>query len=62
MSPPHLLHALNSGDDALAAATRLPDLRQVKAVVRDAEVALNLVFDEPYVPQAAVKFVKPGLN
>jgi hypothetical protein len=43
-------------------ATRLPDLKQVKAVMRDAEVTVNLVFDEPYVPQAVVKFVKPGLN
>jgi hypothetical protein len=62
------VHALNSGDDALAAATcsylatRLPDLKQVKAVMRDAEVTVNLVFDEPYVPQAVVRFIKPGLN
>lgn len=62
------MHALNSGDDALAAAacsylaTRLPDLKQVKTVRRDAEVTVNLGFDEPYVPQAVVRFIKPGLN
>ncbi|HHH43839.1 MAG TPA: hypothetical protein ENK49_06860 [Gammaproteobacteria bacterium] len=57
-----LVAALQQGDDALAAAscaylaTRLPDLQQVKAVRVDGGFSLELVFDEPYVPETVVEF------
>ncbi len=57
-----LVEALQQGNDALAAAscaylaTRLPDLQQVKAVRIDGGFSLELVFDEPYVPETVVEF------
>ena len=59
----HLLEAMQEGDDALIAAScaylasRLPDLRQVKASLADSTVSAELVFDEPYTNEVAVDFV-----
>ncbi|HEX9628001.1 MAG TPA: hypothetical protein VGA00_13765 [Acidiferrobacterales bacterium] len=61
----HLVRALKSDDDeriaALCAylANRLPKLHQVAIQEHGDEVAIDLVFDRPYVQPAPVKFVKP---
>lgn len=60
----NLVHAIKSDDEAKAAAmctwlaNRLPDLQQVKIDEHEGEMAIDLVFDEPYIKQAAVNFVK----
>ena len=38
-------------------ATRLPDLKQVRVSLEDEAVAVDLVFDETYVPQQTIRFV-----
>lgn len=61
----HLVHALKSDDDeriaALCAylANRLPELHQIAIQEHGEEVAIDLVFDRPYVRPAPVNFVKP---
>lgn len=59
----HLLDAVQTGDDALIAAScaylanRLPDLHQVKARLADGAVSAELVFDEPWTKEVAVDFI-----
>lgn len=61
----HLLQAVESGDDNLAAAActylavRLPGLKQVRADRQNGQQHIDLVFDQPYVPVQAVRFVRP---
>lgn len=57
----HLVQALIDEHDAMIAAgcaylaNRLPDLKQVKAVVQDADVMLDLVFDQTVDNQVVVQ-------
>lgn len=62
-----LVKALHDGNDALIAAScsylanRLPDLLQVIAKqVEGNGLLCDLVFDKPYVQEAAVQFMKPN--
>jgi hypothetical protein len=58
----NLLHALNAGDEAMAAAMcsylaiRLPELKQVKIEDDGEQVSIEFVFDEDYRKQVAVEF------
>jgi len=58
-----LIDALQQGDEALVAAScaylaqRLPDLKQVKALLLEGGFSVELVFDEPYVRETVVEFV-----
>jgi hypothetical protein len=62
----NLAHALNAGDEAMAAAMcsylaiRLPDLKQVKIEDEGGEISIEFIYDEPYRKQVAVDF--PGLH
>jgi hypothetical protein len=63
----HLIEALQQGNEALVAAScaylakRLPDLKQVKALLMESGFSVELVFDEPYVRETVVEFVpRPG--
>lgn len=62
----NLIQAVQDQEEQKAAAmcsylaNRLPDLKQVVAVVQDGEVAIDLVFDRAYVPESKVEFVKPA--
>lgn len=57
----HLVQALIDEHDAMIAAgcaylaNRLPDLKQVKAVVEDADVMLDLIFDQSIDNQVVVQ-------
>jgi hypothetical protein len=59
----NLVHALNTGDEALAGAmctwlaVRLPELKQVRIRTDSGEVAIEFVFDEDYRRQVAVDFI-----
>lgn len=37
-------------------ADRLPDLKQIQVGIRDDQVMVDLVFDQPYVPLSVIKF------
>lgn len=37
-------------------AERLTDLKQIKVVIQGEQVMVDLVFDQPYVPQSVVRF------
>ena len=37
-------------------ADRLPDLKQIKVDIRDDQMMVDLVFDQPYVPQSVIHF------
>ena len=58
----NLVHAIKNDEEAKAAslctylAVRLPELKQVKIDDINEEVSINLVFDEDYKNQVAVKF------
>jgi len=58
----NLVHAIKSDEEAKAAslctylAIRLPELKQVKINDTHEEVTIDLVFDEDYKNQVAVKF------
>ena len=59
----HLIEALQQGNDALVAAScaylasRLPEMKQLKARSTEGGFAIELVFDEPYVAETVVNFV-----
>jgi hypothetical protein len=61
-----LINAIGTDDEQLAAATmaylanRLPDLLQVSAVEKDAEVTIKLIYDMAYSKPQTINFVKPG--
>lgn len=58
--------AIIDGNEATSAATcsylasRLPDLKQVKIIEKDQELAFDLIFDKAYVPESIVSFVSPS--
>ncbi len=60
-----LLQAVQSGDEGMAAATctylavRIPELKQVRGVVKEGESSLDLVFDQDYAPELKLNFVTP---
>jgi hypothetical protein len=60
-----LIQSLRNDNESLAAAscaylaTRIPELRQVKATDVNAQQSIDLVFDKDYVPEQTIKFVKP---
>lgn len=60
-----LLHAVQTDNEAMAAATcsylavRIPDLKQVRAEVKDGKSSVDLVFDRDYAPEQTLTFVKP---
>lgn len=60
----HLVDALQQGHEAPVAAScaylasRLPDLKQIKARLLGAGFSVELVFDKPYVAEAPVSFVR----
>ena len=64
----NLVNSLRGGNEQVAAAmcaylaTRLPELKQVKATDSDEGVAIDLVFDEEYVKQVAVDFTRPAVK
>jgi len=41
-------------------ADRLPDLKQIQITIRDDQVMVGLVFDQPYVAQSIVEFKPRG--
>lgn len=61
----HLIEAIQQNDEASIAAScswlasRLPDLKQVKARLVGAGFSLELVFDKPYIAEATVSFFQP---
>lgn len=61
-----LIQALLTDNEALIAAstsylaTRLTDLKQVRANVKDELISYTLVFDQAYAPESPVHFVKKG--
>ena len=60
-----LIQSLHDDNESLAAAscaylaTRIPELRQVKASEANDQRSIDLVFDKDYVPEQTIKFVKP---
>lgn len=60
-----LVQAVQSGDETMAAATctylavRIPELKQVRGVIKDGESSLDLVFDRDYAPELKLNFVTP---
>lgn len=60
-----LIQSLHDDNESLAAAscaylaTRIPELRQVKATEVSEQRNIDLVFDKNYVPEQTIKFVKP---
>lgn len=60
-----LIQSLHDDNESLAAAscaylaTRIPELRQVKASEVNKQRSIDLVFDKDYVPEQTIKFVKP---
>jgi hypothetical protein len=58
--------ALQADNEPLTAAAlaylanRIPDLKQVRADAREDGLAIDLVLDKPYVPEAKLEFVKPA--
>ena len=60
-----LIQSLHDDNESLAAAscaylaTRIPELRQVKASEANDQRSIDLVFDKDYVPEQPIKFVKP---
>ena len=59
-----LMQSLHDDNESLAAAscaylaTRIPELRQVKAIEVNDQRNIDLVFDKDYVPEQTIKFVK----
>lgn len=59
----NLAHAILEKNETMALAlcsylaVRLPDLKQVKIQTAGAEISIDLVFDEDYSKQVAVKFL-----
>ncbi len=57
-----LVEAMRAEDEPRVAALvsyladRLPDLQQIKVDIRDDQVMVDLVFDQPYVPQSVIQF------
>ncbi|MCO6414375.1 MAG: hypothetical protein J5I92_16695 [Thiogranum sp.] len=62
----HLVQAIQKNDEASIAAScswlasRLPELKQVKARLVGAGFSLELVFDKPYIAEATVSFFPPS--
>lgn len=60
-----LLDAVQAGNEAVAAATcaylasRIPDLKQVRATTRGGLLSFDLVFDKPYMKEVKVEFMRP---
>jgi len=60
-----LIQSLHDDNESLAAAscaylaTRIPELRQIKATEVNEQRSIDLVFDKHYVPEQTIKFVKP---
>jgi hypothetical protein len=58
----NLVHAIKDDQESLAAsmctylANRLPDLKQVRIDDSNADVTIDLIFDEEYKKQVAVQF------
>jgi len=62
-----LIDAIRGENEGLAAAllaylaNRLPELKQVRAVAREDDLKVDLVFDREFVPEVPVQFVKPEI-
>jgi hypothetical protein len=60
-----LIEALGAQSDGTAAATcaylalRLPELKQIRADMKDGQMHIDLIFDRPHVPVQTVQFVRP---
>ncbi len=60
-----LLQAVQGENESMAAATcsylavRIPELKQVRAEVKEGHTSLDLVFDREYVPEQPLSFIKP---
>jgi hypothetical protein len=60
-----LLQAVQDGNETMAAATctwlavRIPDLQQVRGVLREDGLAVDLVFDRGYAPEVKLNFIRP---
>ncbi len=63
-----LLQAVEAGNEMVAAATcaylasRLPDLKQVRAITRGGQLTFDLVFDRAYAKEIKVEFMKPRVE
>jgi len=64
----HAIQALQQGNEALVAAscaylaTRMPDLKQIKARMVEGGLSVELVFDKPHIKEETVRFVtRPGV-
>lgn len=60
-----LLQAVQDGNETMAAATctwlavRIPHLQQVRGVLREDGLAVDLVFDRGYAPEVKLNFIRP---
>lgn len=58
----NLLHAMRSGDESMTSAlcsylaSRIPDMKQLRFTEAGGEVTIEMVFDEDYRKQVAVRF------
>lgn len=62
----NLISATLNDEEVLAAAScayiahALPELKQVKALEKNGEVSIELIFDREYQPEEKLNFVPPG--
>ena len=62
----NLISAILNDEEVLAAAScayiarALPDLKQIKALEKNGEVSIELIFDREYQPEEKLNFVPPG--
>ncbi len=62
----NLISAVLNDEEVLAAAScayianALPELKQVKALEKNGEVSIELIFDREYQPEEILTFVPPG--
>lgn len=62
----NLISAVLNDEEVLAAAScayiahALPELKQIKALEKNGDVSIELIFDREYLPEEKLNFVPPG--
>ena len=62
----NLISAVLNDEEALSAAScaylahALPELKQIKALEKNGEISIELIFDREYQPEEKLNFVPPG--